>query len=298
MREATSSCNQGLRTRDIPRQRCAARASKPGTASASWVVGFTGVQAWAKETAEYIGRMDRIGPFSLRVARWPGTCQVCGRWPSQPVCPACEARFAPHRRRCQGCAEPTENDNGLCGHCRTAPVPRALQTCVAVVDYAFPWDDLVARFKFRHQPGWAAPLAELMLRKPEARALMQTCTRLVPIPVTPSRLAERGYNQAWELAKALHRRAAPDSLKALPEALVRVRETADQHLLPREQRLHNLRGAFAAHPDHVADLAQAHVLLVDDVTTTGATLQEAAMALQQAGAGRVSALVLARTPSG
>lgn len=176
-------------------------------------------------------------------------------------------------------------------------MPRPLQTCVAVVDYAFPWDGLVARFKFRNQPGWADPLAELMLRRPEAWALMQTCTRLVPIPVTPVRLAERGYNQAWELAKALHRRAAPATLRALPEALVRVRETADQHQLPREQRLRNLRGAFAAHPDHASHLAQAHVLLVDDVTTTGATLLAAAQALQQAGAGRVSALVLARTPS-
>lgn len=190
-----------------------------------------------------------------------------------------------------------EGDHGLCGACRTTPAPRVLQTCVAVVDYAFPWDELIARFKFRNQPGWAAPLADLMLRKPEVRALMLTCTRLVPIPVTPARLAERGYNQAWELAKALHQRAAPDTLKARPDALVRVRETVDQHLLPRDQRLHNLRGAFAAHPDHVADLAQAHVLLVDDVTTTEATLQAAAMALQRAGAGPISALVLARTPS-
>ncbi len=176
-------------------------------------------------------------------------------------------------------------------------MPRTLLTCVAVVDYAYPWDGLVARFKFRNQPGWAGPLAELMLRKPAASALMQTCTRLVPIPVTPARLAERGYHQAWELATALHQRAAPATLLALPEALVRVRETADQHLLPREQRLRNLHGAFAAHPDHVARLAQAHVLLVDDVTTTGATLQAAAQALQRAGADRVSALVLARTPS-
>lgn len=236
-------------------------------------------------------------PFSLRAAHWPGTCQVCGHWPSQPVCSTCEARFAPPRWRCQGCARLLERDSGLCGACSTAAAPRALQMCVAAVDYAFPWDGLVAEFKFRNQPGWAGPLAELVLRRPEACHLMRTCNRLVPIPVTSARLAERGYNQAWELAKALHQRAACASLLAMPEALVRVRETADQHLLPREQRLHNLRGAFAAHPDHAARLAQTHVLLVDDVTTTGATLQAAAQALQQAGAARISALVLARTPS-
>lgn len=241
--------------------------------------------------------MFGTGPFSLRAVRWPGTCQVCGRWPSQPVCGACETRFAPHRSRCTGCARLLERNSGLCGACSTAPQPRALQTCVATVDYAFPWDGLVAAFKFRNQPGWAGPLADLMLHKPEVRALMLACNRLVPIPVTPTRLAERGYNQAWELARALHQRAACSTLLAMPEALVRVRETTDQHLLPREQRLHNLRGAFATHPDHVARLAQTHVLLVDDVTTTGATLQAAAWALQQAGARQISALVLARTPS-
>lgn len=240
--------------------------------------------------------MFGTGPFSLRTVRWPGTCQVCGRWPSQPVCSGCEARFAPARWRCPACATRLESDRSLCGACQAIPTPHALQACVAVVDYAFPWDGLVARFKFQRQPGWAGPLAELMLRRPEARALLQTCTQMVPIPITPRRLAERGYNQAWELAKALHRRAAPTALQALPEALVRVRETPDQHRLARDQRLRNLHGAFAAHPTHAPGLAQAHVLLVDDVITTGATLQAAAQALRQAGAARVSALVLARTP--
>lgn len=83
---------------------------------------------------------------------------------------------------------------------------------------------------------------------------------------------------------------------ASADALVRLVDTADQHSLSREQRLLNLRGVFAPHPERVAHLRAAHVLLVDDVTTTGATLQAAAQALLQAGAARVCALVFARTP--
>jgi ComF family protein len=237
------------------------------------------------------------GHFSPAATGLPGTCQVCGRWPAQPVCPACEARFAAHRSRCPSCAAVLTADTGRCGACQTRREPSALQRCVAVVDYAYPWDSLIARFKFRNEPGWASPLAGLMLRQPSAGELLRSCHLLVPVPVTPRRLAERGYNQAWELAKALLRQASAPPLPALPEALVRVRETADQHALPRAQRLHNLRGAFAAHPQHLPRLAQAHVLLVDDVTTTGATLQAAAQALLLGGAAQVSALVLARTPS-
>lgn len=237
------------------------------------------------------------GLFSPQTVRLPGTCQVCGRWPAQPVCPACEVRFAVPRCRCSGCAAVLTADARHCGACETRREPTALQRCVAAVDYAYPWDSLIARFKFRNEPGWAGPLAELMLRQSPASEMLRTSHLLVPVPVTPRRLAERGYNQAWELAKALLQHADASELPALPDALVRVRETADQHALPRAQRLQNLRGAFAAHPQHVPLLAQAHVLLVDDVTTTGATLQAAAQALLQGGAAQVSALVLARTPS-
>lgn len=241
--------------------------------------------------------MFGIGTSTPRAASWPGTCQVCGRWPAQPVCQPCEVRFARTLRRCRCCAAVLTADTGICGACQTLRETAALHSCVAAVDYAFPWDSLIARFKFRNEPGWAGPFADLMLRHPPASELLHSCTVLVPVPVTPQRLAERGYNQAWELVKALQQRAEPPAPSALPDALVRVRETADQHRLPREQRLHNLRGVFAAHPRQVPRLARAHVLLVDDVTTTGATLQAAAQALLHAGVARVSALVLARTPS-
>lgn len=191
---------------------------------------------------------------------------------------------------------PTER----CGACRTRTTPLLVQSCVAAVDYAYPWDGLVARFKFRSEPGWAGPMAALLLQRPDASDQLRACELMVPVPLTPARLASRGYKQAWELVKAVHR-AAPAELQragTLAHALVRLCDAPDQHSLTREQRLRNLQGAFAAHPLHATQLTGKRVLLVDDVTTTGATLHSAAQALIQGGALEVNAMVFARTPPG
>lgn len=238
--------------------------------------------------------MTRLLPPLEYAFSLPGTCQVCGRWPAQPVCSACMQRFASSTARCPACACPVPSGWGLCGRCLASAQPPLIARCVAAVDYGYPWDALIARFKFRGEPGWATVLAEPMLEQAMARGLLPSGVLLVPIPVTSRRLAERGYNQAWELTKVLQRRTGR---AALADALVRVIDAPDQHRLPQAQRLNNLRGAFAAHPDHVPRLAGARVVLVDDVRTTGATLNSAAQALQQAGVADIAALVLARTPS-
>jgi ComF family protein len=227
-----------------------------------------------------------------RMPALPAVCQVCGAWPSQPLCAACVQRFAPATTRCTRCARPVPQDVSMCGDCLLHP-PEAVQRCVAAVDYRFPWDGLIARLKFRNEPGWAAPLAELMWHSAQHQQLLTSETTLVPVPVAPERLAQRGYNQAWELCKAVGRLSG---LPALPEALVRLNGAPDQHRLPLSQRLDNLRGAFAAHPLQVARLRGSTAVLVDDVRTTGSTLHHAALALRQAGVVQVHALVLAQTP--
>jgi ComF family protein len=181
----------------------------------------------------------------------------------------------------------------MCGECLCRTHTLAVERCVAAVDYRYPWDGLVARFKFRNEPGWAATLAELMWHAAQAQALLMPHPLWVPVPVSPARLAERGYNQARELCRALRRRSG---LHALADALVRIADAPDQRRLAPAQRLSNLKGAFAVHPMHMARLQNAHVVLVDDVRTTGATLENAALALRQAGCAGVHALVFARTP--
>ncbi len=109
------------------------------------------------------------------------------------------------------------------------------------------------------------------------------------MPLSVQRLRERGFNQALEIA----RRLAPAKTDA--HTLLRIRDTAPQRSLDRAGRLLNVRGAFAVEPSRAARVVGRHVLLVDDVMTSGASLHAAAAALRQAGAVRVSALVLART---
>ena len=231
----------------------------------------------------------------LRATRpCPAVCQVCGQWPTQPVCGACVDRFARVRWRCGTCAAPVGQDTGHCGECLTRPVPTPLGRCIAAVDYAYPWDDLIARFKFRDEPGLAGALAERMLAAPGAKDLIADSDWLVPVPLKPQRMTSRGYNQAWELVKALRARL-PRAPAGLSDALVRLGNAPDQHSLPRDQRLRNLRGAFAVAPQRVAAMRGKRVLLVDDVSTTGTTLYSAALALKQAGVLQVQGLVIART---
>ncbi len=161
---------------------------------------------------------------------------------------------------------------------------------MAAVVYGYPWSGLLARLKFHDEPGWAGPLAGLMAKAGHQHGTLAGCDALVPVPLSERRLAARGYNQAWELARRLGR-------PALPRALVRCLDGAPQHTLDRTDRLRHMRGAFMVHPAQVASVRGMRLLLIDDVVTTGATLQAAAAALLTAGATSVEALVLAATPA-
>lgn len=229
------------------------------------------------------------GGWNALLARVPSVCAVCHAWPAEPVCAACRARFAARQPRCTGCAIVVPEGVARCGDCLLQPPP--LAACVAAISYAYPWNALIAGFKFHSQPGWARPLARLMQDAEGAQALLARADLLAPIPLARARLAERGYNQALLLARAL----APD--KTAPRLLVRVHDTPMQSRLTRARRLRNLHDAFALHHSGQPPLAGRRVLLIDDVMTTGATIFCAAAALRAAGASEVSALVLARTPA-
>ncbi|MGV3572329.1 MAG: phosphoribosyltransferase family protein [Ramlibacter sp.] len=217
----------------------------------------------------------------------PGRCAICGAWPAQPVCGACIARFAHPQARCRRCALPVPAGVTDCGAClREAP---PLDACFAAVPYAYPWSGLVARFKFRAEPGWAGTLAGLMARVPGVPAAVAGADFVLPMPLTPSRLAGRGFNQALQLARVLAGRRVDAGL------LLRLRETASQATLDRAGRRANVRGAFGVDPLRQAQVRGRSVLLVDDVMTSGASLHAAATALRQAGAAQVAAVVLART---
>lgn len=220
----------------------------------------------------------------------PSRCAICRQWPAAPLCDTCIARFAQPQQRCMTCALPVAAGVLRCGPCLLHPPP--LAHCLCAVDYAWPWRDIVATFKFRHQPAWDRHLAWLMRSAAWAEDTLQACDRVLPIPLSRERLAERGYNQSWLLA----RRLSPE--KADHQLLLRVRHTPPQRTLPRSERLTNLQGAFAVEPLGAKRLRGQKLLLIDDVMTSGASLHAAAQVLMQAGAVQVSALVLARTGAG
>ncbi|KIQ16151.1 phosphoribosyltransferase [Variovorax paradoxus] len=221
------------------------------------------------------------------LARLPSQCEVCRAWPSQPVCDACVARFAPPAARCGGCALPVPEGVARCGDCVLHPPP--LDACLAACTYAWPWPDAIARFKFRGDAGWAGPFATLLRSAPWVEPALEQCDIVLPMPLAPGRLRERGFNQSLELA----RRMAPAKTDAT--LLLRTRETPAQSGLARADRLRNLRGAFAVEPLRADELRGKRTVLVDDVMTSGASLFAAAETLRLAGTAHITAVVLART---
>lgn len=217
----------------------------------------------------------------------PGQCAVCHAWPAQPVCDSCVARFAQPRLRCGRCALPLPAPAGECGRCLREPPP--VDACHAAVSYDYPWSSLIAQFKFNGQAGWARSFAMLMRSAPWVEPALDRADLVVPMPLSAQRLAERGFNQALQLARCL----APNKTRS--SLLLRLRHTAAQTMLDRQDRLGNVKGAFAVEPDRMSLLRGVHVVLVDDVMTSGASLFTAAAVLRQAGAAHVTGLVLART---
>ena len=167
--------------------------------------------------------------------------------------------------------------------------PPPLDRCHAAVAYGYPWAGLLTHYKFGDEPGWAMALAALVERDAGVRATLAAADFVLPLPLSNDRLAQRGFNQAAQLARAL----APAKVRT--DLLLRLRETAPQTALGRQQRAANVRGAFGVEPLRIRETSGRQLVLVDDVMTSGATLFEAAAALRAAGCAGVSAVVVART---
>jgi len=223
--------------------------------------------------------------------RLPSLCAVCRGWGTQRVCAACVERFAAPHARCQRCALKLPDGVRLCGACLTDPPPFA--RTLAAVDYDHPWDGLITHFKFHGALDLAPALTQRLLVAFERDDTAPAPTLLLPVPLSAERLRERGYNQAWEIARRLGR-----ALRCEVDArlLLRVKDTPHQLAFPPEQRAGNVRAAFAVEPRRRAELRGRRVTVVDDVMTTGATVGEIARVLLQAGASEVAVWTVARTP--
>ena len=214
----------------------------------------------------------------------PCICPICKtKQPRLQICPDCAERLAQKRR-----------NHGQCGRCGTYGVrasvcdncrdwPAYLASNHSALPYEGDFRQAILDFKYRGQPWMAQALAELLLPLvPEEAEL------LLPVPLHPNRLEQRGFNQSALIAQVLAERTG---LAAAEQVLLRTADTPHQTGLSRAKRQQNLQHAFA-----VADSAPIlgrHVLVIDDVLTTGATIMQCAKVLHQAGAQQVSALTIA-----
>jgi ComF family protein len=239
-------------------------------------------------------RLDSAWPALIHAAL-PNLCALCGNMSQSTLCAGCDEAYSNETRlRCLVCAVPLSRSRRQarpdyrCADCVSSPPP--FDATFALADYRAPLDALAVGLKFRARLMLAGEFAQRLARLADDRLDSSDQPDLiVPVPLAAKRLVERGYNQAWQiakpLAKALHVRSSATLLK-------RVVETAPQSRLDPDARRLNVNRAFAV----TAPVQGLHVAVVDDVMTTGATLEALARLLKANGARRVTNFVALRTP--
>ncbi len=231
--------------------------------------------------------LDNVRRGAIGVARraLPQRCELCaGASGMDLLCRGCTRSLPRLGPACPVCALPTSGGE-VCGQCLTSPPP--YDATIAAFAYAFPVDRLMHAFKYHGR----LALAEWGARAIGAEWGRHTMTlpqRLIALPLARERQRERGYNQAFEIARMLAREWRIPLVRG---GVHRNLAAPPQAALPWSERAKNVRGAFAC------DLALAglSVAVVDDVMTTGASLAELAKTLKKAGAARVENWVVART---
>jgi len=216
---------------------------------------------------------------------YPPRCPGCGAM-GKLFCDTCRAMVEPvYPPVCRLCGAP--GVSGLCPACRRTPT--SLEGIVAAAYFSGPLRDAIHSLKYQGNRALAAPLSAYLLEAWQRAwpASSPTPDLIVPVPLHGRRLAERGYNQSALLARAVGRaRAVPLAERAVS----RLRDTPSQTGLDPAARRRNVSGAFACQ----GNVTGREVVLVDDVCTTGATLEACAVALKAGGATRVWALTVAR----
>lgn len=234
---------------------------------------------------------------------FPCICVLCGQRSARDVdlcrqceealdinagaCPRCAAPFAAPRDAAASEYATAQEDAGVCGTCLASPPP--WRRTVAPFSYSAPLSRIVTGLKSGNGLLEARVLGALLLPFVRQRYADEALPEaLLPVPMTRRRRWQRGYNQAELLGRELGRALDRPQLR---NRLVRVKHAPPQRSLPRAARLRNLRGAFKVK----GPLGARRVALVDDVTTTGATVRAAASALLAAGASEVDVWTVAKT---
>lgn len=223
-------------------------------------------------------------------ALFPSLCPCCGGEGDRErlFCTGCYARLPFNDHACCRCAlplPPAAPTGSICGRCsRKRPL---FQRTLAPLRYEAPINHLISSLKFNGRLQLLQPLANLLSSRLQGSADLPDL--VIPVPLHPLRLRERGFNQSLEIARLVARKL---QLQTDSRSVKRIRATASQTGLNEKERRRNLRAAFSIS----GDLRGGHVALLDDVITTGATLSELSHLLIRHGVGRVDLWALARTP--
>lgn len=247
---------------------------------------FSGADAVAR-------RLYRALTQTIGAATNEQDCFLCGMTAYRPLCESCIAACpALPASLCPRCALPSAllspTCSSLCGRCLHTPPP--FDATVAAFAYGAPLNQALQAFKYRAALGLAGFLGGAVAAAVDAHPDAGEVDLIVPMPLARIRLAERGFNQALELARPLAKRRR---VRIDTQLVQRIRDTPPQAALPWNERVRNVHAAFSC-PNPMA-LAGKRIAVVDDVMTTGATLGELARTLKAAGAAHVSNWVVART---
>lgn len=219
---------------------------------------------------------------------FPATCLLCNApgTSKRDLCSGCYGDLPHNANACRSCAVPLGPEGSLiCGHCQTQPP--LFERALAAFRYEPLVDVLVRNLKFRSHLPSARLLGELLCEHTETHGVsIPDC--IVPVPLHSTRLRERGFNQALELARPI---ARGWNVPILANHVYRARATAPQSQLDLKTRLTNVRGAFAVK----RPIQARHVAIIDDVVTTGSTVTEMARILRAAGVEAVQVWSVART---
>jgi ComF family protein len=213
-------------------------------------------------------------------------CPLCEAPSDGQLCQGCHQDIPLNRYCCTCCALPLpELQYGLCGHCLSTKT--TIDHSLIPFRYAEPVDHLIGQFKFASNLPLGRLLSQLWLAHVDS--IPDRPELLIPIPLHATRLRERGYNQALELAKLLGRQF---NIPIDQYSCERIIDNPPQARLKKQQRKKNIRGAFSLR----RPIDARHIALVDDVVTTGSTVTELARLLKRSGVERVDVWALARTP--
>lgn len=236
-----------------------------------------------------------LANLSDNIQRWlfPPVCLLCGEPGAdrRDLCPPCQATLSYNTFACARCALPLPQETPpgtVCGRCQSTPP--AYDQAYSLFHYAPPVDRLIVRLKFSAKLNLTRLLGEL-LADHVADTVEVLPELIIPVPLHRSRLRERGYNQALEIARPIARRL---HIPVDYRSCARLRPTSAQTSLPAKERRGNVKGAFGV----VQPISARHIAIVDDVMTTGHTAQELATVLRASGVATIDIWVLARAAMG